>query len=39
MGDGQARRYGVGVGKEGHAWSGTEKHHPQSRVAGLAPAR
>jgi lipoprotein-anchoring transpeptidase ErfK/SrfK len=25
MGDGQARRYGVGVGKEGHAWSGTEK--------------
>ncbi|KJS15576.1 MAG: ErfK/YbiS/YcfS/YnhG family protein [Hoeflea sp. BRH_c9] len=25
LGDGQARRYGVGVGKEGHAWSGTEK--------------
>ncbi|MCC0034528.1 MAG: L,D-transpeptidase [Hoeflea sp.] len=25
MGNGQARRYGVGVGKEGHAWSGTEK--------------
>jgi lipoprotein-anchoring transpeptidase ErfK/SrfK len=25
MGDGQARRYGVGVGKEGHAWSGTER--------------
>lgn len=25
MGDGQARRYGVGVGKEGHAWRGTEK--------------
>lgn len=24
LGDGQARRYGVGVGKEGHAWSGTE---------------
>lgn len=23
-GDGQARRYGVGVGKEGMAWSGTE---------------
>ncbi|PHR25490.1 MAG: hypothetical protein COA37_01230 [Hoeflea sp.] len=25
MANGQARRYGVGVGKEGHAWSGTEK--------------
>ncbi|MEM5471970.1 L,D-transpeptidase [Hoeflea sp. AS60] len=25
LSDGQARRYGVGVGKEGHAWSGTEK--------------
>ncbi|WP_420408337.1 L,D-transpeptidase [Hoeflea sp.] len=25
LGDGQARRYGVGVGKEGHAWSGTER--------------
>jgi lipoprotein-anchoring transpeptidase ErfK/SrfK len=25
MGDGQARRYGVGVGKQGHAWSGTER--------------
>lgn len=25
MGNGQARRYGVGVGKEGFAWSGTEK--------------
>ena len=25
MGNGQARRYGVGVGKEGHAWSGVEK--------------
>ncbi|MDF1606796.1 L,D-transpeptidase [Hoeflea sp. YIM 152468] len=25
LGNGQARRYGVGVGKEGHAWSGTEK--------------
>ncbi|OCW57095.1 L,D-transpeptidase [Hoeflea olei] len=24
-GNGQARRYGVGVGKEGHAWSGTER--------------
>ena len=24
-GNGQARRYGVGVGKQGHAWSGTEK--------------
>ncbi|SOE18372.1 lipoprotein-anchoring transpeptidase ErfK/SrfK [Hoeflea halophila] len=25
MANGQARRYGVGVGKEGHAWSGTER--------------
>jgi lipoprotein-anchoring transpeptidase ErfK/SrfK len=25
MGNGQARRYGVGVGKEGFGWSGTEK--------------
>ena len=24
MANGQARRYGVGVGKEGHSWSGTE---------------
>lgn len=25
LGDGQARRYGVGVGKEGFEWNGTEK--------------
>ena len=25
LANGQARRYGVGVGKEGHAWSGTER--------------
>ncbi len=25
MGDGKARRYGVGVGKQGFEWSGTEK--------------
>lgn len=25
MGDGKARRYGVGVGKEGFEWSGTER--------------
>ena len=25
LGDGEAKRYGVGVGKEGHAWNGTER--------------
>ena len=34
----QARRYGVGTGKPGFEWAGTHQHHPEARVAGLAPA-
>jgi len=37
MGDGQARRYGVGVGKEGHAWSGTEKISRKAEWPGWTP--
>lgn len=36
-GDGQARRYGVGVGKEGHAWSGTEKITRKAEWPGWTP--
>jgi len=37
MADGQARRYGVGVGKEGHAWSGTEKITRKAEWPGWTP--
>ncbi len=31
-------RYGIGVGKQGFTWTGTETDHPQDRVAGLDAA-
>ena len=37
-GDGEARRYKVGVGREGFQWSGTSAHRQQGRVADLASA-
>ena len=37
LGNGQARRYGVGVGKEGHAWSGTEKITRKAEWPGWTP--
>lgn len=37
MGNGQARRYGVGVGKEGHAWRGTEKITRKAEWPGWTP--
>ncbi|WP_417418244.1 L,D-transpeptidase [Hoeflea sp.] len=37
MSDGKARRYGVGVGKEGHAWSGTEKITRKAEWPGWTP--
>jgi lipoprotein-anchoring transpeptidase ErfK/SrfK len=36
-GNGQARRYGVGVGKEGHAWKGTEKVTRKAEWPGWTP--
>jgi len=36
-GNGQARRYGVGVGKEGHAWSGSEKITRKAEWPGWTP--
>tara|TARA_R110002020_G_scaffold136630_30_gene304957 strand:+ start:4187 stop:4954 length:768 start_codon:yes stop_codon:yes gene_type:complete len=36
-GNGQARRYGVGVGKQGHAWSGTEKVSRKAEWPGWTP--
>ncbi len=35
---GTAQRYGVGVGKEGFGWSGTNTDQSQSRMAVLVPA-
>ncbi len=37
MSNGQARRYGVGVGKEGHAWKGTEKVTRKAEWPGWTP--
>ena len=37
MGNGQARRYGVGVGKEGFGWSGTEKISRKAEWPGWTP--
>lgn len=37
MGNGQARRYGVGVGKQGFTWSGTEKITRKAEWPGWTP--
>ena len=38
LGNGRAIRYGIGVGREGFTWSGTQTRRAQGRVAGLASA-
>ena len=38
LGNGQAMRYGIGIGRDGFTWSGAQTHHPQGRMAGLDPA-
>ena len=38
MPGGKAMRYGIGVGREGFAWSGTQDRRAQGRVAGLDAA-
>lgn len=37
MNDGQARRYGVGVGKQGFTWSGTQKITRKAKWPGWTP--
>ena len=38
LGGGKALRYGVGVGRDGFTWAGTERISRMSRMAGLASA-
>ena len=38
LGQGRAIRYGVGVGRQGFTWAGTQTISPESRMAGLASA-
>ena len=38
-GHGKALRYGIGVGREGFTWAGSERVTPHERMAGLAPAQ
>ena len=38
LGDGKAIRYGVGVGRPGFEWAGTEAITAEARMAGLASA-
>ncbi len=39
MGNNQALRYGVGVGRPGFEWGRRAPHHPHGRVAGLGRRR
>ncbi|MEH2605046.1 lipoprotein-anchoring transpeptidase ErfK/SrfK [Bradyrhizobium sp. AZCC 1588] len=38
LGNGQALRYGIGIGRDGFTWSGTQTITRQGRMAGLDPA-
>ena len=38
LGDGQAIRYGIGVGRVGFTWAGTTAGHRQEGMAGLDAA-
>ncbi len=38
QGNGRAIRYGIGVGRDGFRWQGTQTHHQEGRVAGLDAA-
>ena len=38
LGGGKAMRYGIGVGRQGFEWSGTENDQSQGRMAGLDSA-
>ena len=38
LGNGRAIRYGIGVGREGFTWAGTQTRRPQAGMAGLASA-